>query len=668
MADIQQGTTANNYHRLLRYAFAYRRFRPRPSLVSRDPVQTLARRGRKAFLASLKSQGRAEPLIFDDEDENSASHSSLQREITYPDKLEDVIDAGEHPEEHAVIRNSLSVPSSISERPLLDRLYRRLLARKAAIANQRRFWWEISTLPMSSIAEVLKRLINAHLDDPTSINPLAALAYVALVSTTGQDPDKVAEMELLRDWSPESSTARQDHLFFLPDSYCLAYPIDPQTLGYYQGDTPDFAEQCCPTSPWVILPLYPIVARIIRLYLNERAKLSSIPPSLSNRVFLLADDQPPAPLTTAWVNVKFKGSEAGIPDKSVTVQRLAKSLLVHLTTQFGLDPLLACYLSGKVPFHLRAQMFYTHISVREFRRSLSRAINKFTDAIRDEFERSDQNSYRIRWFWLDQRLDGEDLPKMPSLWEGTGSRCVMTSDAISTFFASYREQLEKFRARIGRLSSLEEKIVLFNLVIIHNYIIYQFATGLRPLKDPPITAQSIRHINTDTSRVILRDKRNIRFSEAREVPHAEIAHRALGLCADAIDTISALLRQEGIWIDDWWQSHHQPYFFLLTEAGQPQHLSPSTMAYWLGAVEGLALLYLVPKNAPRHFLRSSLFKAGFSLAFIDRIMGHMHTGHEPTSVLSATALQEADKVFITHVSRMAADLGLTPVPYSLSLR
>ena len=165
--------------------------------------------------------------------------------------------------------------------------------------------------------------------------------------------------------------------------------------------------------------------------------------------------------------------------------------------------------------------------------------------------------------------------------------------------------------------------------------------------------------------MILRDKRNIRFPEAREIPHAPIAQQALRLCAEAIDTISSTLAREGLRIDKWWQKKDKPFFFVLSEDGAPHPLSPSTLGYWLAAVDGLAPLYLVPKNAPRHYLRSSLFQEGFSLAFIDRIMGHMHAGHEPTSVLAATDTQQANAQFIAHVTRMTETLGLVPIAYTL---
>lgn len=664
MAGLRQSKTAENYHRLLLYAFDYRGFDLRGARTPLDPVQRLIRNGKEAFSESLKFGAHAEPVTFDDEEGIPSSHLSLQREVTYPDNLEDIINSGEFPEEHAVIRNSVSVPSNISQKPLLDRLYRRLLARRAAIANQRRFWWEVSTLPISSIADVLERLITAHLDDQASFNTLAALAYVTLVVFTGQDPDNVAESDLLQNWSAAKASYEKPRLFFDQNSNCLAYLIDRQTLGYYRGDTPDFVNQCCPTSPWVVLTLHPVVISVLRCYLNQRAKLPSIPSPLSNRIFLLTGGEHIEPLTAASINLRFNTLQRGAISSSCTIQGLAKSVVTHLTTQFGLDPLLACYLSGKVPFNLRAQMFYTHVSVDEFNVRISSAIYKFAEQIRDEF--GDNNtSERVKEFWRNQRIDGIGLSEAPRSWKGTGSRCVMTNEAIRAFFATYRNQLSRLQDQIGKYSPLQDRILLFNLVILHNYLIYQFSTGIRPLKDPPVTAHTIRQINAEDSAVILRDKRNIRFPEAREVPHAAIAQEALRLCAEAIATLRSMLSREGIRIDKWWQEHDQPFFFVLSEHGTPQHLSPSAIGHWLAAVEGLSPLYLVPKNAPRHYLRSSLFREGFSLAFIDRIMGHMHAGHEPTSVLAATDIKKANAQFITHVARIAADLGLEPFAYSL---
>jgi hypothetical protein len=200
--------------------------------------------------------------------------------------------------------------------------------------------------------------------------------------------------------------------------------------------------------------------------------------------------------------------------------------------------------------------------------------------------------------------------------------------------------------------------------MVKNYIQYQFGTGLRPLKDPPVNHTTVRLNPVASSRIIIRDKNSGRFAaEPRAIPHAQSVHALLLAAKTSTDRLRTLLNKQYRPVDEWLAQNNNPYFFIIREDGSPTLLSLAAIRECLSSVDELALLYLVPLNAPRHYLRSSMFASGFSSALIDHILGHSHEGYEPLSILAATQIAEAESRFIEHIEGIFATLGFRPASF-----
>lgn len=666
--DIDSFKTVTNHFNAALNVFRYRHPQRRGSNRSWPSEPRLPKRLRHACSSLLQHGLTMEPLeeTSDDDRLEAFAQAHLRRERHYPPNMQQIIDIGESLDEHATTRLTAKKPTAMTEHPLMWRLYRRHLSKLGAIAQAHRFFWDQFILPISTLAATLDLLIQRYEQTPTFAH-LSELTYVVLIMLTGQNPDRVAAMKFSPEDSLRDDTDNAGILFFDVNHHCLAYLVDPDILGYYRGEAPEFSHQCHQASPIAYIPLAPLACGIMKLYLDARSTLPDIPPELEDRIFLTNAGSSITGLSSVEVASLLNTSLRSPAGTRVTLARIAKSSYVHGTTQLKLDPILACYWSGRVPLRHKAQLFYTYIPHGTIWRECVRIGQKLGSLIRFESLGNDTLTRVGGAFLRNCEKQGCELtPLFPSSFEGVGSRCMMTDDALRTFISTFDQKLGQLEAVVDKHPNFQFLLLHFNLAMIKNYIQYQSGTGLRPLKDPPVNQTTVRLNPVASSRIIIRDKNSGRFAaEPRAIPHAPSVHTILLAAQASIASLRVLLNKQHRSIDEWLAQNSNPYFFVVREDGSPTLLSPAAIREYLSSVDELALLYLVPLNAPRHYLRSSMFASGFSSALIDHILGHSHEGYEPLSILAATQIAEAESRFVEHIERIFATLGFRPASFKL---
>lgn len=666
--EIDSFKTVTNHFNAALNAFRYRHPQRRGSSRSWPSEPRLPKRLRHACSLLLQHGLTMEPLdeISDDDRPEGFPQMNLRRERHYPPNMQQIIDVGESLDEHATTHLTAEKPATMTERPLMWRLYRRHLGKLGAIAQSHRFFWDQSTLSVSTFTAVLDFLIQRYEQAPTFAH-LSELTYVVLIMLTGQNPDRVAAMQFAHEDSIRDTACNSGTLFFDVDHHCLAYLVDPDILGYYRGEAPEFSHQCHQASPIIYIPLAPLACGFMKLYLERRSTLPGISPELQDYVFLSDTGGTITRLSSDDVAKLLSTTLRSPTEVRVTLARLARSAYVHATTQLNLDPVLACYWSGRVPLRYKAQLFYTYIPCQTIWTKCARIGQQLGSLIwPDSLEKGQLIRAREAFSHNFVKQGWDFTPIFPKSFEGVGSRCVMTDEALRTFVSTFDQKLNQLEALVAKHPTFQLLLLYFNLSTIKNYIQYQFGTGLRPLKDPPVNQTTIRLTPVASSRIIIRDKNSGRFAaEPRAVPHAPSVHAILLAMKTSTDRLRTLLNKQYCPIDEWLAQNNNPYFFIIREEGSPTLLSLAAIRECLSSVDELALLYLVPLNAPRHYLRSSMLASDFSSALIDHIFGHSHEGYEPLSILAATQIAEAESRFIDHIEGIFARLGFRPAIFKL---
>lgn len=667
-SDIDSFKTVMNHFNTALNVFGYRRPHRRGSNQFWPSEPRLPKRLRHACSSLLQHGLATEALeeMLDDDRLKGFAQLNPRRERHYPPNMQQIIDIGESLDEHASTCLTAEKPKAMTERSLTWRLYRRYLSKLAAIAQSHRFFWDQSTFPISTFAAILEFMIQRYEQAPTFAH-LSELTYVVLIMLTGQNPNRVVAMQFAHKDSIRDNACDSGTLFFDVDHHCLAYLVDPDILGYYRGEAPEFSHQCHQASPIIYIPLAPLAGGLMKLYLERRSTIPGISLELQNLVFLTDAGTSITGLSSDDVDCVLATTLQAPTGTRVTLARLARSSYVHATTQLQLDPILACYWSGRVPLHYKAQLFYTYIPRQTIWTECVRIGEQLGMLIRVDALEKGQLIGAGGGFFSNIEQQGWKLTLtsfFPSSYEGVGSRCVMTDEALRAFISTFDQKLDQLEAIVAKHPNFQFLLLHFNLSMIKNYILYQFGTGLRPLKDAPVNQTTVQLTPAGSSRIIIRDKDSGRFAaESRAVPHAPSVHAILLASKASIARLRVLLNKQYRPIDEWLEQNSNPYFFVVREDGTPTPLSPAAMREYLSSVDELALLYLVPLNAPRHYLRSSMFASGFSSRLIDHILGHSHEGYEPLSILAATQLADAESRFMKHIEGVFATLSFKPARF-----
>ncbi|WP_447986113.1 hypothetical protein [Nitrospira sp. Nam74] len=655
-----QKTVENNYNLALA-AFEYSSPRRWGSRVSRYVLSLPRMISKEVCRLRPQPNDVSRQLIeWRDTDMRRGSVAVRVREVNSSVELtaagyRELLENGESLHEEAKSRLELSRSADIPTTSLQKRIYQSHLAAQAQRGRLVCFWTG-DILSISALAGALVFIVKSYLREPC-LTTAAALASFALVLFHGMRPYRVESATIrLSDEGLKSDSLAPISLVYDAKHRALAYQVDGDVLGYTNGSAPEFVNQCRSASPVAYLPLGQLASGLMRCYLTHRPLPEHIPSSLRQHLFLVGSDGSLGKGSIAGLD-RVLASCGPFNKVCVTSEAVARSFLVHATTQFGLDPICACYVTADVPRQYRAQMAYTYVSQDRLWSDAASIDVQFTRLILAEIDQHGAASAEVAAFLQGSVTEGGKCESIvPNGYQGTGTRCVMTDAHIQEFNRGIKEAITKLTDRAAADQRLVLVTLLFNLLMVHNYLLFSFATGLRPRRIPPVNAATVRL--GQNSRVLIRDKHNKRFNmEPRQIPLPPLACQGLVACAAAGDMMETYLRRRFIFINKWLEREGQPYFYLLTEDGHPIHLSPARLTDVLASIDDLLTLFLVPVNAGRHYLRTSLFEARWAWRMIDLFIGHVHEGEEPLGVFSAARIHEAEQHFIEHVEPMLRKLG-----------
>lgn len=247
-------------------------------------------------------------------------------------------------------------------------------------------------------------------------------------------------------------------------------------------------------------------------------------------------------------------------------------------------------------------------------------------------------------------LEIEDFKKEALIKHRGGSQLIVKPEVVSALFAHLASKVQASKGDIAAFHNA------YTYYILH---LLNFATGHRPVRDP---FDDLDHIDLINKKIFISDKESRQTStSARVLRLPEIAIQQLNLYIEHLkelqlqlfvinpDAANAVART---------LAGKNRLLFLLEEndAGsyQIQPLSPKAVQEYLG------VLFDIPTNWHRHFLRTMLAKNHVSGELIDSWMGHAKIGQEGYSQYSGLSVQGLDKT-ADIIDQIMKDLDVQPL-------
>lgn len=623
------------------YARTWRQVISRAPLIPVDP--------RHSLLSTLVADDEqlctdlpppSEQRFNDDDEESPDGHRSFIH--SYGPASQSAMQEAEAPGEHS--RRSLRAPER--ELPIQDLftwMRHQALARAARINSSIAYWWDRSCPTLTTDIDLWRLAQTGKAE--------AALAW--LVKHTGLAPKTALDIKLLVDDQVLSDEA----LFLDAENRKLRYTRPLGWCGFNTDHLLISTDGCEESSRDITISLPPLVWQGLEPYLQHRLAHGRLltGTALHDSVFI-TDTEPFQPLTLTKVN-RFLRREISSPT-SITLHSLSRAFKLLYGGRFGLDEILACYISGRVPYFLRAPMFYTRVRLANLTRRYWDASLRYAEALVLELQTCDQPQDDAI-ATLRNLINTNHQPTDDILSSATafGSKAVPRFETVLTFFQDYRILL----ADLARKPPIDERCLYFNHFMIYSYLAFGYATAIRPVSDAAIRDRHFRNGTDSTSAVLLADKANQRYEESRFIPLSSVAHQLISRVIEGRQSFieyldrQGMLRYADLAKDDW------PIFFLFKPDFRLDLLRPKTIRQHLDEI-GLGNRYRVPLNANRHFFRSHLWLL-LPAHLMHAILGHQHQGREWMGRVSVSDLEKARDLLTREIDRMLHFLEIVPLTF-----
>ena len=621
--------TVENYGRTWRQAIQMAPLKPvdpRPS-----PLSTLAADDNQVCTdIPAPSEHR-----FNDDDEESPD-GNKKFVHSYGSVSQSAAQEGECTEEHA--RRSLIAPGEdLPVKDLFSWIRHQTLARNARVNSGITYWWDRSCPTLATDVD-LWRLTRSG-------SPEAAVAW--LIKHTGLAPQNALGIKLLQE-----DRALSDETTFLDwRKKVIRYKRPLEWCGFNSDRLLISIDGCEESSRDITIPLPPLVWQGLEPYLHHRLAHTGF-----RDLFFISDIDPLRPLAIRDVN-RFLRREISAPTP-VTAQALSRAFRLLYGRRFGLDEILACYISGRVPYFLRAPMFYTRVRLADLTRKYWDASFQYAETLLREFNACNHPSDNAITV-LSTIIDANAQPANEMLSSATafGSKAVPRFDTVVSFFRDYRNLLPD----LARNPSLDDQRLYFNHFMIYSFLAFGYATAIRPVSDANIRDYHFKRPSADTGIVLVADKANQRYEDSRFIPLTSMAFELMTHVLKARQSFIEYLDQQGMWRYGDLARANWPIFFLFKSNFRVDLLKPKTIRQHLDEV-GLGNRYRVPLNANRHFFRSHLWPL-LPPRLLHAILGHQHQGSEWMSRVSVSDLEKARDLLTRQIDRMLHFLEIVPMSY-----
>lgn len=446
-----------------------------------------------------------------------------------------------------------------------------------------------------------------------------------------------------------------------PDRLCLWHKLPPEALGRYKGVAQDFDPALARSAGLiVIVPLCGRAREIARELVRVR------------REQRLQDEKP----FFAGSFVRPKALAAFLGDLSSGPLRLSASRVRNAFESLyvgrsGLNPLHACLISNRIPWHLSSQLFYQHVWISDLHRAYTTAFAKVERLIRDETDALGLplpvDSHRA------SDLVGP-VGETPTALagKGVGSRIVPLDSAVREAFAGLADLIRSKSA--PRTDS--EKFELHNLLLCYAYRVLLLSTGLRPRRDPAI--DEIRY-GEDDALLYVEDKDSPTYNEQRVVPLPSPVSALLTQVLASQRRIECLKEFDNKSLWSWEKrrrgdagnsSKNDPAtdakedrlrrltIYFVDAGGRARRLTPRRVEKALDPYPDLKQKFALPLNFGRHWLQTRLVEEGVSMDLIDYFLGHHRLGKELLSRFSVASFREAIETYRQKVQGLIDSVGI----------
>ena len=586
--------------------------------------------------------GPSEKILNDDDEASPDGTRTFHH--SYESTRTSAMQEGESPEEHS--RLSPTVPEAdLPVTNLLTWIRHRALARDARIHSSIAYWWEQPCPPLSIDAQLW------HLAQ--SGQPEAAVAW--LIKHTGLKADTALSLKFLR-----SNEVPSAGVFLNIDTnhMALRYVRPREWCGYNSDHLLISLKGCEETTQDITIPLPPFVRKGLEPYLHRRLSDDcGLASAESADLVFLTHSKAPATFSVAEVN-RFLRHEITTSD-SITLPSLSRAFKLLYEGRYGLNEILSCYISGRVPFFLRASLFYTRVRLAALTQQYWDASAQYAHALLQELTVCCQAPNEATSV-LHTLVEGAPQPpdEIVSSSAAFGSKAVPRVDTVTSFFQDYRNCLDNLAER----TSLEGRRQYFNHFMIYSFLAFGYASAIRPVSDANVRDHHVRHDSGDPDLVLVADKANQRYDDSRFIPLTGTAKALVRQALRARKVFTADLehrrkpRYDHLAKQDW------PIFFLLDSEFRIRLLTPKLIRQHLEGI-GLGTSYLVPLNGNRHFFRSHLWPL-LPARLLHAILGHQHQGREWMGRVSVSDLNKVRDLLTKEIDTMLEALGISPVTFT----
>lgn len=343
----------------------------------------------------------------------------------------------------------------------------------------------------------------------------------------------------------------------------------------------------------------------------------------------------------------------------ITISSLAFSFFSTYSSRYGLDPILACYVSGQDYRLYGSTLHYIHVPAQHLEEkylSVSEIVHK---KILLNIEETKMARRRIvRKFLVPEAenkcLLGSSGMKSENLKAdsdnssdlGYGSKFVPLKENIVSYITLLRAAIEN--------NKWKELIMRHNLYIAYCFLSMQFCLAYRPRNEIPYAFREF----CKNGRVVINDKLSHAYREDR--------------CLPALSTLNILARNMRQGFDkvcryiarkinpQMLRFEPELFFFFLAEDGSPLEFSLKRMINFL---ETAGLPYPFDLKTPRHYMRTYMFEHNVSHEVANAYMGHHHVAKEPLGITSSLCYDEFLEMLSSIIEEAIDEIGLSPVSY-----
>lgn len=224
--------------------------------------------------------------------------------------------------------------------------------------------YDIDIIQMNEYAELIYRLPLSFPLHKTSKRDLLFSLITLTVMLYGQKGQTLLQT-LTLNWDPVqprfSETENQVQLVYSRMHDILSYTFPSKWLGYSGDPNHPFLAACVPTTRLISLPLYPPFTDLYQEWFRrnlgridrdcERLELTSL--------FVLAEVAGEPDQLLKNIEAWLRALEPSHYHGRWTLSRLANSWYTQATQRFGMDPLIALYVSGQQRWDVRSPSQYT---------------------------------------------------------------------------------------------------------------------------------------------------------------------------------------------------------------------------------------------------------------------------------------------------------------------